>query len=159
VSSRPGKITAEYWFVGIAFRKEDMMNKVVARFADGNIIKGMTNDFFSGKDVFHVSVWNAPAEEKPFEIYTKDLKALFFVKDFLGDPHYIDRNEFDPNQPTIGLKIRVEFNDGEVLVGTSTEYQPGRSGFFILPADTGTNNELCFVVVEATKEIRILRPG
>ncbi|MDD5167496.1 MAG: hypothetical protein PHN75_01665 [Syntrophales bacterium] len=132
------------------------MNKVVARFAAGNMIKGTTTDFFSGTDVFHVSVLNASAEEKPIEIHTKHLKALFFVKDFRGDPHYINRNEFDPKHPTIGLKIRVEFKDGEVLVGTSTEYQPGRSGFFILPADTGTNNDLCYVVVEATKEIRIL---
>ena len=132
------------------------MNKDVARFAGGNIIKGTTNDFFSGKDVFHVNVLNAPAEEKPFEIYTKDLKALFFVKDFLGNPHYVNRNEFDPKHPPVGLKIRVEFKDGEVLVGTSTEYQPGRSGFFILPADVDSNNELCYVVVAATKEIRIL---
>lgn len=156
VSNRLGKITAEYWFVGMAFRKEDIMNKVVARFTGGNMIKGTTNDFFSGKDVFHVSVLNAPAEEKPFEIYTKDLKALFFVKDFLGNPHYVNRNEFDPKHPTIGLKIRVEFKDGEVLVGTSTEYQPGRSGFFILPADADSNSDLCYVVVAATKEIRIL---
>ena len=132
------------------------MNKVVARFANGTIIKGTTIDFFSGTDVFHVSVWNAPADEKPVEIYTRYLKALFFVKDFLGNPHYVDRNEFDPKRPTIGLKIRVEFKDGEVLVGSTTEYQPGRSGFFLLPADSGTNNELCYVVVEAIKEIRIL---
>ena len=132
------------------------MNKVIARFAAGNMIKGTTTDFFSGRDVFHVSMLNAPAEEKPFEICTKYLKALFFVKDFRGDPHYVNRNEFDPKQPTIGLKIRVEFKDGEVLVGTSTEYQPGRSGFFILPADADSNNELCYVVVEATKEIKIL---
>jgi hypothetical protein len=140
----------------VAFREADIMNKVVARFAGGNMIKGTTNDFFSGKDVFHVNVLNAPADEKPFEIHTKDLKALFFVKDFRGNPHYINRNEFDPKNPIIGLKIRVEFNDGEVLVGTSTEYHPGRSGFFILPADTGTNNELCYVVAAATKDIRIL---
>ena len=132
------------------------MTKVVARFAAGNIIKGTTTDFFSGTDVFHVSMLNAPAEEKPFEIYTKYLKALFFVKDFQGDQHYVNRNEFDPEHPTIGLKIRVEFKDGEILVGTSTDYHPGCSGFFILPADTNTNNELCYVVVEAAKEIRIL---
>jgi len=132
------------------------MNKVVARFAGDNLIKGTTNDFFSGAEVFHLSILGAPADEKPFEIYTKNLKALFFVKDFLGDPHYVNRNEFDPKHPPVGLKIRVEFKDGEVLVGSTTEYQPGRSGFFLLPADSGTNNELCYVVVEATKEIRIL---
>lgn len=156
MSNKFEKITADHWLVGMAFREGEIMNKVVARFTGGNMIKGTTNDFFSGKDVFHVNVLNAPADEKPFEIHTKDLKALFFVKDFRGNPHYVNRNEFDQKKPTIGLKIMVEFNDGEVLVGTSTEYQPGRSGFFIIPADTGTNNDLCYVVVAATKEIRIL---
>jgi hypothetical protein len=132
------------------------MNKVVARFLGDNLIKGTTNDFFSGAEFFHLSILDAPAEDKPFKIHTKNLKALFFVKDFLGDPHYVNRNEFDPKHPPVGLKIRVEFKDGEVLVGSTTEYQPGRSGFFLLPADSGTNNELCYVVVEATKEIRML---
>ena len=132
------------------------MNKVIARFAAGNMIKGTTTDFFSGRDVFHVSMLNAPAEEKPFEIYTKYLKALFFVKDFRGDPHYVNRNEFDPKHPTIGLKIRVEFKDDEVLVGTTTGYQPGRSGFFILPADTSSNNERCYVFVAATKKVSFI---
>jgi hypothetical protein len=132
------------------------MNKVVARFLGDNLIKGTTNDFFSGAEVFHLSILDAPAEDKPIEIYTNNLKALFFVKDFLGNSNYINRNEFDPRYPTIGLKIRVEFKDGEVLVGSSTEYKPGRLGFFLLPADRNTNNELCYVVLDATKEIRIL---
>ena len=132
------------------------MNKVVARFLGDNLIKGTTNDFFSGAEVFHLSLLGAPAEDKPIEIYTNNLKALFFVKDFLGNSHYVNRNEFDPKYPPTGLKIRVEFKDGEVLVGSSTEYKPGRLGFFLIPADRNTNNELCYVVVEATKEIRIL---
>ena len=36
------------------------MNKIVARFADGRIVKGMTADFSPAKDLFHVSVANAP---------------------------------------------------------------------------------------------------
>ena len=147
---------ADGWFVGMAFREEEIMNKVVARFADGRMIKGMTADFYPGKDLFHVSVFNAPAEEKPVEISTKDMKALFFVKDFLGDPKYVHLNEFNPEHPTIGVKIMVEFKDGEVLVGTTTGYDPKRWGFFILPADGDSNNERCYVVVAAVKYIRIL---
>jgi hypothetical protein len=132
------------------------MNKVVVRFADGHTIKGTTIDFFPGKDFFHVNVFNASIEEKPVEIFTRDLKALFFVKDFMGDPKYVHRNEFNPEKPAIGVKIRVEFKDGEVLVGITTGYDPKRWGFFMSPADNDSNNERCYVVVAAAKYIRIL---
>ena len=132
------------------------MNKVVARFADGRLVKGMTADFFPAKDLFHVSVANAPAGAKPVEIHMKDLKALFFVKDFAGDPRHVKRNEFDLSHPLPGRRIRVVFKDGEVLVGTTTGYQPGRPGFFLVPADASSNNERCYIVAAATREISFL---
>jgi hypothetical protein len=135
------------------------MNKVVARFADGHIIKGKTADFFPGKDLFHMSVDNTPAGEKPVELCTKDLKALFFVKDFAGDPKHVDRNEFDPAAPMIGRRIKVVFKDGEVIVGTTTDYQPGPPGFLIIPADVNSNNNRCYVVAEATREISSIGYG
>jgi len=133
-----------------------MINKVVLRFADESIIKGTTKDFFPGKDIFHLSMMNAPVEAKPVEINTKDLKAIFFVKDFAGDPQHVKRNEFGPAHPPGGRKIRVEFKDGEVLVGTTTGYQPGRPGVFIIPADTSSNNERCYIFVAATKEVSFI---
>jgi hypothetical protein len=135
------------------FQEEEQMNKVVARLADGQMIKGMTIDFFPGKDIFHVSVADAPVGAKPVEIHAKNMKALFFVKDHAGDPKHVKKNEFDPAHPPIGRKIKVEFKDGEVLVGTTSGYQPGRPGFFIVPADANSNNERCYVVAAATKQI------
>lgn len=132
------------------------MNKIVARFADGRTVKGMTADFFPTKDLFHVNVATAPAGAKPVEINTKDLKALFFVKDFAGDPQRIKRNEFDPAHPQAGRRIRVVFKDGEVVLGTTTGYQPGRPGFFVVPADASSNNERCYVVAAATREVSFL---
>jgi hypothetical protein len=129
------------------------VNKVVVRLADGHMIKGMTTDFFPGKDIFHVSVTNVPNVAHPVEIRMKDVKAVFFVKDLAGDPQHVKRNEFDPAKPSIGRRIRVLFKDGEVLVGTTTGYQPGRPGFFVMPVDTGSNNERCYVVTAATQEI------
>jgi len=147
---------AEGCRVGMAVREEGLVNKVVARFVDGRIVKGMTADFFPGKDLFHVIEASAPVEAKPLEIHTEDLKALFFVKDFAGDPQHAERNEFDPSHPPVGRQIRVAFKDGEVLVGTTTGYQPGRPGFFIEPADAESNNERCYVVTAAAKEISFL---
>lgn len=133
-----------------------MNNKVVARYADGRIVKGATSDFVAGKERFHVSVTNAPAGSKPAEIETKDLKALFFVKDFSGDPQHVEQKQFDLSRPLAGRPIRVTFKDGEVLVGTTHGYQPGRHGFFLVPADGSSNIERCYVVSASTQEIAFI---
>jgi len=132
------------------------MNKVIARYADGRLVKGHTADFFPGKEIFHVNRYDAAPGEKPVEVWMKDLKAVFFVKDFAGNPKHVKTNEFDPSKPAIGRKIKVVFNDEEVMVGTTTGYQPGRQGFFIVPADSGANNERCYVISAFTKEIKFL---
>ena len=94
-----------------------------------------------------------PTGGTPREIQTKNLKALFFVKDYAGNKEHVERNEFDPSRPAPGRRIKVVFKDGEVLLGTTTGYQRGRPGFFIVPADPGSNIERCYVVTAATKEI------
>jgi uncharacterized protein DUF6982 len=131
-------------------------NKVVARFIDGRIVKGSTSDFVPAKDVFHVTVVDATAGSKPLEIRMKELKAVFFVKDFIGKPEYQPRQAFEPGQPLTGRRVKVVFADGEVLVGTTQAYQPNRPGLFILPADPGSNIERCYVLAAATQEIALL---
>ncbi|MBN1142307.1 MAG: hypothetical protein JXB25_11030 [Deltaproteobacteria bacterium] len=130
-----------------------MNNKVVARFADGRIVKGMTANFSPAKDRFHLNELSAPAGSKPLEVLVGSLKALFFVKDFEGNPKHVEKKEFDPARPPAGRRIKVEFRDGEVLLGTTQGYQPGRAGFFLMPADAASNIERCYVVAAAAKEI------
>jgi hypothetical protein len=132
------------------------MNKVVARFADGRIVKGSTSDFGPGKPSFHVAASDAPAKTKPLSVELKELKALFFVKNFDGSPTHNERKEFDPNRPVAGRKIKVIFKDEEILVGVTNGYQPGRPGFFMVPADQESNIERCFVVSAAAREITLL---
>lgn len=129
------------------------MNKVVVRFTDGKIVKGTTADFLPTKDIFHVNIAADGAGTKPIEVHVKDLKALFFVKDLVGDAQRVDSNDFDPSHPPVGRKLRVEFKDGEILVGTTAGYQPGRPGFFLVPADQGSNIERCYIVTAATRQV------
>ena len=133
-----------------------MNNKVVARFADGRVVKGSTSDFVPTKDVFHVAVVGAAPGTKPVQIQTKDLKAVFFVRDFVGRAEYQPRQEFDTGRPSAGRKIKIVFKDGEVLVGTTNGYQPNRPGLFMQPADPESNIERCYVVAAATREITLL---
>ena len=134
-----------------------MNNKVVARFADGRILKGATADFVPAKDHFHLSTNGAPAGTKPIRILVKDLKLLIFVKDFAGDPRHEKVREFPPDAGGSGRRIKVIFKDGEVLLGTTLGYQQGRPGFFLVPVDPASNNmERCFVVVSATAKVAFL---
>ena len=132
------------------------MNRVVVRFADGRTVKGTTSDFVPAKDSFHVTEATAAAGAKPLEIHTIELKAIFFVKDLAGDPQHAERNEFDPAHPPVGRRIKVEFSDGEVLIGTTQGYQPNRPGFFVEPADVGSNIERCYVVAAAARQVTFI---
>lgn len=132
------------------------MNKVVVHFADGRIVKGTTADFVPAKDVFHLSVLGASQSDGPVEIATSELKALFFVKDFEGDPAHVESNAFDSAHPPVGLRLQVVFRDGEVLVGTTVGYKPDRPGFFFQPADAESNIERCYIVTSATAKVTVL---
>lgn len=130
--------------------------KIVVHFQDGRILKGTTNDFLPSKDRFHLNQIDAPVGSKPVEVHISHLKAVFFVKDYRGQPEHNDKQEFDPAKPPMGRKIRVRFTDGEEILGTTQGYDAGRSGFFLIPADPDSNNERCFVVAAATQEVALV---
>ena len=125
-------------------------NRVVARFQDGKTVKGTTTDFLPSRDFFHVHPDDGGGVAT---VRHAELKAIFFVHDLAGNPAHRPKNEFDPAKPVIGKKIRVVFTDGEVIVGTTQGYQPGRPGFFIQPADADSNTERCYVIAAATREV------
>ena len=114
----------------------------------GELIKGMTNDFFPNKDFFHLKD-NVSGETLEIDVF--DLKAIYFVKTFEGDPGYEERDDIE--RPGFGKKIRVNFKDGETMVGYTQGFSPNRPGFFIFPSDPNSNNDRVFVVSAAADEI------
>ncbi len=128
-------------------------NRVVARYRDGRMVKGATLDFLPTRGQFHVSPEEGGA---PVLVVVAELKAVFFVRDYSGDPAHTRSNEFEAGRPAPGRKIQVLFEDGELLAGTTTGYQPGRPGFFVVPADPKSNAERCYVVAAATREVTLL---
>jgi hypothetical protein len=129
--------------------------KVVARYIDGRIVKGLSQDFFPNKDRFHVYPADKSSGEAA-EIFLKELKAVFFVRDFVGNFQYNERKEYLEGDKPSGRKIEVTFKDGEVLVGTTLGYDPSRPGFFLFPADPKSNNVRVFAVTTSVKKVRYL---
>ena len=133
-----------------------IQNKVVVHYLDGKIIKGQTIDFLPTKPTFHVSLIDAPPNTPPLEINISGVKAIFFVKDYVGNSKREEILGFSADKPAIGRKIKVTFRDGEVLVGTTQGYDASRPGFFIIPADPDSNNDRCFIVASATRQVSFI---
>jgi hypothetical protein len=129
--------------------------KVVVAYLDGRRLKGYTNDFSPVRDQFFL--FPDGVEPKPGDRGTSvriaELKALFFVKDFAGDPAH---TEVPTSSPLPGKRIEVIFSDGEKLIGSSVAYNPRNLGFFMQPADPAGNNERIFVVNRNVKQAKPL---
>jgi hypothetical protein len=69
-----------------------------------------------------------------------DLKAVFFVKKFDGNPDYKERKEFTEKDSPQGRKVEVAFADGEIMQGSVLGYNPKEIGFFLFPVDPLSNN-------------------
>lgn len=125
--------------------------KVIARFIDGRIVRGYTNDFHASKPHLHLT--EDAASDARF-VLVAQLKALFFVREFSGDARRVERKEFDGR--THGRRIEVTFNDGEVLLGTTLGFKSPEHPFFVQPADAASNNIRVFVTPAATRQVRFL---
>jgi hypothetical protein len=126
--------------------------KVIARYRDGRMLSGYTNDFHPSKAQLHLAP--SPCSREITMIPLVRLKALFFVREFAGDPAYIERKDFiDPPQ---GRKIEITFHDDEVLLGTTLGYQSEGHGFFVQPADRDSNNLRVFVTASGIQQFRFV---
>lgn len=133
-----------------------IQNKIVVHYADKRLQKGATMNFSPDREIFHMGPPQLANAEKLKTVRIADLKAIFFVKKFGGNPDFEERKNFMPGKAVFGRKIKVVFEDGELLIGSTTSYRPDRSGFFVIPADPKSNIERCFVVTRATKEVTFI---
>ena len=128
-------------------------NKVVAHLIGGKLLKGTTQDFFPNRPLFHVLPLDGSAS---VEVRCRQVKAVFFVKEFAGNETRRDLRGFleSPAETSQGKKLAVRFKDGELLCGYSLSYSPDRDGFFMFPADAGSNNLRIYVVTSSTIEVK-----
>ena len=148
-AARPDVLTLES-----AGQAKSAFQKIVARHANGEIIKGYTQDFHPSRPQF--SLWptiNATPKERVV-VSVARLKAVFFVRDFNGNPGHKDQKSSPARGQ--GRRIEITFADGEVITGATLNYRPDGQGFFVSPSDTAANNTRIFVVASALRRVRFL---
>lgn len=140
--------------MGTPVRSLEQLTKVVVAFLDRRRQRGYTYDFSAMRDSLNLLPVEDPLQGRPTKVDLKDVKALFFVKDFVGNKDAQDSPSLD--SPAHGRKIEVSFSDGEKLVGKTEGYNPQKLGFFVFPADPKSNNIRVFVVTKNARFIKFL---
>lgn len=138
--------------------------KAVIRFRDGRVVKGFLLAFSPETD--HVSL-EGEGKGGVQTVRIDDLKAIFFVKSFAGNREYHEHRSFGSGRRK-GQRIFVRFTDGEHLVGFLEGGVPWEKGFFlsrregegkgffVFPADSGSNNERVFVVSSSVADVTVV---
>jgi hypothetical protein len=112
-------------------------DKVVLRYRDGRTERVTLDPIDASREVLTVHR-DGDAGEVPFS----DLKAVFFP-----------RIEQEGLEEASGMRLAIEFNDGEVIRGTA-HYNPERNGFFLFPSDRSKNDRI-FVVNSAIVSVEV----
>ena len=97
-------------------------------------------------------------EGRTLTIPFHEIKGVFFVRDFDGNPRRSERKLFQSRPRLAGLWVRMVFKDKEVLEGllpnNLVELSP--DGFLVTPADVYSNNLRVFVPRTALSEMGVL---
>ncbi len=126
--------------------------KIVVRYTEGQLLKGYTHDFSPARSQF--SLWPSPLSKPQDRVIVPlaRLKGVFFVRDFAGNPDYVERTDVEQIQH--GRRIEVTLLDNEVIAGRTLNYRPDGYGFFVTPADPLANNIRVFIVATAVRQVR-----
>jgi hypothetical protein len=129
--------------------------KVVVRKLDKGLVKGYVNP---NKYLGPSGVEVLDREGRLLGIPLQELKGVFFVRDFKGNPQHLERKLFQSRPKHSGLWVRMTFRDKEVLDGiipnNLLDLDPG--GFSIIPPDAYSNNLKIFIPHGALTAVQVI---
>jgi len=117
------------------------LHRVVLHTAEGQVMRGLLQD----PDLLSASLpFSAQLAAAPERLPAERVRAIFFM--------------LSPGEPApepSGVKVRVTFRDGRQVAGFSPDYDPGASGFFMIPADTRTNTARIWVYRASVRQVSV----
>ena len=114
-------------------------SKVVVRLKDKTLLKGEISNFSQSDDFFELEHLNGDLGI----LYIDNIKAMFFVKSFLGNKNH--QYKYKDELLWEGDKLSLTFADGEKVVGYTQHLDfISNRGLLITPADVNGNNKHIF---------------
>ena len=128
--------------------------RVVVRKLDKGLVKG----FLDPKGYLTSDLEVLDREGRLVHIPMVEVKGVFFVRDFEGNPDRAERKVFRSRPRLAGLWVRMTFKDTEVLeallANNLLDLDP--LGYLVTPPDVYSNNLRIFIPRTALTEMEVL---
>jgi len=129
--------------------------KVVVRRLDHEVIKGFVDTVSYLRPN---SIEMLDREGRALTVPLAEIKGVFFVREFDGNPQRSERKLFQSRPRTAGLWVQMTFKDKEILEGLlpSNLIELSPQGFLLTPADLYSNNLRVFVPRDSLSGLSVL---
>jgi hypothetical protein len=135
-------------------RPSSTRKRVVVRKLDKALIKG----FLDAKGYMAEEVEVLDRDGHLIRVPMSEIKGVFFVRDFEGNPNRAERKVFRSRPRLAGLWVRMTFKDSEVLEGllpnNLLDIDP--RGYLVTSPDVYSNNLRAFIPRAALAEMEVL---
>jgi hypothetical protein len=139
----------------VKHRLSSTHKKVVVRKLDKSLVRGYVDPrtYLSADGVELLE-----SEGRLVNVPLDQIKGVFFVRDFGGNPQHTERKIFHSRPRLSGLWVRMIFKDSEVLEGLTPNnlLSLNPSGFYLTPPDVYSNNLRIFVPRSSLTEVEVL---
>jgi hypothetical protein len=127
---------------------------VVVRKLDKGLVKGFLDP--NGYLASEIEVLDR--DGRLIHIAMSEIKGVFFVRDFEGDPDRAERKVFRSRPRLAGLWVRMTFTDSEVLEALlpNNLLETDPLGYLVTPPDVYSNNLRIFIPRTALTEMEVL---
>lgn len=130
------------------------MPKVIIKFINGVEKTGNVLALNVNLPSFPLSVIDDKGRSTCQTVNMNSVKAVYFLKaegpELRVRTETIDQSVYSGG---FGFKLIVEFNDGEVINGSSQRYSPNDKGFFLVPMNPADRNERIYINARAVKHV------
>ncbi len=134
--------------------------KVVVKYSDGRMVRAyLTGHQDQVPPTEQIDAQRLKdLEGMPLDFAPHEIKAIFVVKSFEGNPNYVEFKNFPERPGDAGLWVRVLFKDKESLEGVAPNSLATFTDpiFYMTPPDPQSNNQAVLVSKASLADMQVL---
>ena len=131
------------------------MPKIILKLQNGEEKTGEVLLFNINKPTFQMQADRGDGTKKTLTIRMETIKAVLFLKKDEGGGTRLRTETIDQSiyAGTMAFRLVVEFQDGEVINGSTLKYDRNDKGFFLVPINPADMSERIYVNAQAAKNV------